>query len=111
MVMGVFESRQNGQIRGIQDVGSCADQPVQAMGVLRDRHDPFITDGDGLVERAMPGHGVNGVCTKYGPPDVLPTGYATSEPKGGESPEKLAKTAEMCLPERKRVRKGGEEDD
>jgi hypothetical protein len=40
-----------------------------------------------------------------------PTGYATSEPRGGESPEKLAKTAEMCLPERKRVRKGGEEDD
>ena len=40
-----------------------------------------------------------------------PTGCATSEPKGGESPEKLAKTAEMCLPERKRVRKGGEEDD
>jgi len=39
-----------------------------------------------------------------------PTGYATSEPKGGENPEKLAKTAEMCLPERKRVRKGGEED-
>ncbi|TMC17183.1 MAG: hypothetical protein E6J36_20190 [Chloroflexi bacterium] len=61
--MGVFESRQNGQIRGIQDVGSCADQPVQAMGVLRDRHDPFITDGDGLVEHAMPGHGVNGGCT------------------------------------------------
>ncbi len=40
-----------------------------------------------------------------------PTGYATSEPKRGENPEKLAKTAEMCLPERKRVRKGGEEDD
>jgi hypothetical protein len=42
---------------------------------------------------------------------IFPTGYATSEPKGGESSEKLAKTAEMCLPERKRVRKGGEEDD
>jgi len=40
-----------------------------------------------------------------------PTGYATSEPRGGESPEKLAKTAEMWLPERKRVRKGEEEDD
>jgi hypothetical protein len=41
----------------------------------------------------------------------MPTGYATSERRGGESPEKLAKTTEMCLPERKRVRKGGEEDD
>src|SRR5258706_10799367 len=30
-----------------------------------------------------------------------PTGYATSERKGGERPEKLAKTAEMWLPERK----------
>src|SRR5690349_9070932 len=40
-----------------------------------------------------------------------PTGYATSERKGGESPEKLAKMTEMCHPERKRVRKGGEEDD
>jgi len=30
-----------------------------------------------------------------------PTGYATSERRGGESPEKLAKTAEMWLPERK----------
>src|SRR6266566_3476678 len=40
-----------------------------------------------------------------------PTGYATSERRGGESPEKLAKTTEMWLPERKRVRKGGEEDD
>src|SRR5258708_4834949 len=40
-----------------------------------------------------------------------PTGYATSERRWGESPEKLAKTAEMCLPERKRVRKEGEEDD
>jgi hypothetical protein len=30
-----------------------------------------------------------------------PTGYATSEPRGGESPEKLAKTAEKWLPERK----------
>ncbi len=29
-----------------------------------------------------------------------PTGYATSERKGGERPEKLAKTAEMWLPER-----------
>ena len=36
---------------------------------------------------------------------ALPTGYATSERRGGESPEKLAKTTEMCLPERKRVRK------
>lgn len=27
----------------------------------------------------------------------MPTGYATSEPRGGESPEKLAKTAEMWL--------------
>src|SRR5947209_8640853 len=42
---------------------------------------------------------------------AAPTGCATSEPKGGESSEKLAKTTEMCLPERKRVRKGGEEDD
>jgi hypothetical protein len=33
--------------------------------------------------------------------DDLPTGYATSEPRGGESPEKLAKTAEKWLPERK----------
>src|SRR5258708_29027943 len=41
----------------------------------------------------------------------FPTGYATSERRWGESPEKLAKTAEMCLPERKRVRKEGEEDD
>jgi energy-coupling factor transporter ATP-binding protein EcfA2 len=40
-----------------------------------------------------------------------PTGYATSVRKGGESPEKLAKATEMCLPERKRVKKGGEEDD
>jgi transposase len=31
----------------------------------------------------------------------LPTGYATSEPRGGESPENLAKTAERWLPERK----------
>ena len=30
-----------------------------------------------------------------------PTGYATSEPRGGKSPEKRAKTAEMWLPERK----------
>src|SRR5258707_1889668 len=30
-----------------------------------------------------------------------PTGYATSERRGGESPENLAKTAEMWLPERK----------
>jgi hypothetical protein len=30
-----------------------------------------------------------------------PTGYATSEPRGGESPEKRAKTAEKWLPERK----------
>jgi hypothetical protein len=28
---------------------------------------------------------------------MRPTGYATSEPRGGESPEKLAKTAEMWL--------------
>ena len=27
----------------------------------------------------------------------IPTGYATSEPRGGESPEKRAKTAEMWL--------------
>src|SRR6266568_8869856 len=47
-------------------------------------------------------------CTGY---FAYPTGYATSERKGGERPEKLAKTAEMWLPERKRVRKGGEEDD
>jgi hypothetical protein len=40
-----------------------------------------------------------------------PTGYATSVRKERESPEKLAKATEMCLPERKRVRKGGEEDD
>ena len=32
---------------------------------------------------------------------IVPTGYATSEPRGGESPEKLAKTAEKWLPERK----------
>jgi hypothetical protein len=31
----------------------------------------------------------------------MPTGYATSEPRGGESPENLAKTAEKWLPERK----------
>ena len=35
----------------------------------------------------------------------LPTGYATSEPKGGESLEKLAKTAEKWLPERKLSRR------
>jgi hypothetical protein len=63
MVMGVFESRQDGQIPGIEDLGSGVDQPVQAMGVLRDRHDPFIADGDGLVDRAMLGHGVNVACT------------------------------------------------
>ncbi len=63
MVMGIFESRQDGQIRGIQDLGIGADQPVQAMGVLRDRHDPSIADGGGLVDRAMLGHGVNGTCT------------------------------------------------
>src|SRR5260370_6288471 len=40
---------------------------------------------------------------------AVPTGYATSERRWGESPEKLAKTAEMCLPERKRVRKKGED--
>ncbi len=32
---------------------------------------------------------------------LLPTGYATSEPREGKSPEKRAKTAEMWLPERK----------
>ena len=31
----------------------------------------------------------------------IPTGYATSEPREGKSPEKRAKTAEMWLPERK----------
>ncbi len=36
---------------------------------------------------------------------AAPTGYATSEPKGGESPEKLAKTAEKWLPERKLSRR------
>src|SRR5436190_17548610 len=59
MVMGVFESRQNGHIRGIDDVGISADRAIQAMWVLRDRHDPFIAYGDGLVDRAMLGHGVN----------------------------------------------------
>src|SRR6266487_6598774 len=37
-------------------------------------------------------------------PDCLsatPTGYATSERKGRERPEKLAKTAELCLHETK----------
>src|SRR6266567_3347427 len=32
---------------------------------------------------------------------MRPTGYATSEPREGKSPEKRAKTAEMWLPERK----------
>ncbi len=36
---------------------------------------------------------------------TAPTGYATSEPKGGESLEKLAKTAEKWLPERKLSRR------
>src|SRR3989440_347714 len=62
MVMGVFESRQDGQIRGIEDVGTGADQPIQAMGVLRHRYDPFIADGDSLVDRSMLGHGVNSAC-------------------------------------------------
>src|SRR5436305_504532 len=63
MVMGVFESRQDGQIRGIEDVGIGANQPVQAMGVLRNRYDPFIADGESLVDRAMLGHRVNSACT------------------------------------------------
>src|SRR5438128_6142183 len=41
MVMGVFESRQDGHIWGIDDLGIRADQAIQAMGALRDRHDPF----------------------------------------------------------------------
>jgi hypothetical protein len=35
-----------------------------------------------------------------------PTGYATSERKGGEIPKKLVKTAEMCLYEKKTSEKG-----
>jgi len=35
----------------------------------------------------------------------IPTGYATSEPRGGESPEKRAETAEKWLPERKLSRR------
>jgi hypothetical protein len=36
------------------------------------------------------------------PSDIpIPTGYATSERREGESPEQLAKTTEMCHPERK----------
>src|SRR6266436_1583333 len=42
---------------------------------------------------------VAGVCQEIGL--AAPTGYATSERRGGESPENLAKTAEMWLPERK----------
>src|SRR5690348_10573395 len=44
---------------------------------------------------------VLGFCYNSVPSLHRPTGYATSEPKGGESPENLAKTAEMWLPERK----------
>src|SRR5437764_8143882 len=33
------------------------------MGVLRDGHDPFIADGDGLVDRTILGHRVNSGCT------------------------------------------------
>src|SRR6266487_2348804 len=42
---------------------------------------------------------------------TLPRDTQRVSRRGEESPEKLAKTTEMCLPERKRVRKGGEEDD
>ncbi len=35
-----------------------------------------------------------------------PTGYATSERRGGERPEKLAKTTGMCHPEMKTSEKG-----
>ena len=37
----------------------------------------------------------------FGQALTAPTGYATSERRGGKSPEKRAKTAEIWLPERK----------
>ena len=57
--MSVFESRQDGHIRGIEDARIGADQPVQAMGARRDRHDPFIAYGNSLVDGSILGHGVN----------------------------------------------------
>ena len=36
-------------------MGTGTDQPIQAMRVLGDRHDPFIADGDGLKEESSEG--------------------------------------------------------
>src|SRR6266704_1985717 len=65
MVMCIFKGRQDGQLRGIYHVGTGADHTIQAVRVLRDSDDPFVADGDGTVDLAILGHGVDGSCTDH----------------------------------------------